>query len=98
MSEQVLKLVLEVVNEIGEDQDIPELANAKENVRLLGEHLDSMGTVFLITELEAKISDDLNIEVALADERAMSQKTSPFRSVITLTKYISQLLEEQKES
>ena len=91
----ILNLVLEVVHEIGADQESKELMEATEKTRLLGEHLDSLGIVFLVTELESKISDELEVHVALADERAMSQKTSPFRSVKTLTKYLQTLIDEQ---
>ena len=90
----IVELVLEVVKEVGEDQECQALIEATETTTLFGENLDSMGVVFLVTDLEAKLSDELNIEVTLADERAMSQKTSPFRSVKTLTKYIEMLVAE----
>lgn len=94
--EQVLNLVLETVKEIGEDQNNEALVNATEDTRLFGEHLDSMGIVFLVTDLESKISDEMAIDLTLADERAMSQKTSPFRSVKTLAKYAQNLIDEVK--
>lgn len=90
---KVLGLVLETVKEIGEDQCNEALINATEDTYLFGANLDSMGVVFLVTDLESKISDEMNIELALADERAMSQKTSPFRSVKTLAKYIQTLID-----
>jgi acyl carrier protein len=92
----ILNLVLEVVHEIGADQESKELMEATEKTRLLGEHLDSMGIVFLVTELESKISDELEVHVALADERAMSQKTSPFRSVKILATYVQSIIEEEQ--
>ena len=92
---KVLELVLEAVKEVGEDQGCDALIEATEETLLFGEHLDSMGTVFLITDLEQKISEDLGIDLVLADERAMSQKTSPFRSVKTLTNYVQTLIDEQ---
>jgi len=95
---KILTIVLDVLNEIGEDQEKDELLQATEDTRLFGDTLDSMGIVFLVTDLEARISDDFDIDLILADERAMSQKTSPFRSVKTLTKYISLLISEQQES
>ena len=94
--EQVLNLVLETVKEIGEDQENQALINATEDTRLFGENLDSMGIVFLVTDLESRISDELDVDLTLADERAMSQKTSPFRSVKTLAKYANTLIEEAK--
>lgn len=92
----VLNLVLETVKEIGEDQDNQALIDATEDTRLFGENLDSMGIVFLVTDLESRICDELAVDLTLADERAMSQKTSPFRSVKTLTNYVNSLIEEAK--
>ena len=91
-------LVIDAVKEIGEDQDSDSLKNPTNDTVLFGKNLDSMGIVFLVTELEERISDEFDIDVALADERAMSQKTSPFRSVKTLTKYVQTLITEAKES
>lgn len=94
--EKILNLVLETVKEIGEDQDNQALINATEETSLFGENLDSMGIVFLVTDLESRISDELEVDLTLADERAMSQKTSPFRSVKTLANYVNSLIEEAK--
>lgn len=91
----ILELILEIVKEMGEEQDCDELIEATENTRLFGRYLDSMGIVFLLSDLEQKISEDLGIDLVLADDRAMSQKTSPFRSVKTLTKYVQTLIDEQ---
>lgn len=95
MIDNITKLILEVVKEVGEDQEKEELTNATDDTLLFGENLDSMGIVFLVTDLESRISDELDVDLTLADERAMSQKTSPFRSVKTLTKYITMLISEQ---
>lgn len=92
----LLNMVLETVKEVGEDQENQALIEATEETMLFGEHLDSMGIVFLITDLEAKISEELDVDITLADERAMSQRTSPFRSVKTLIKYTQTLLDEAK--
>lgn len=92
----VHEFVMCVVKEFGEEQNNQALIDATEDTRLFGENLDSMGIVFLITELESRISDELDVDLTLADERAMSQKTSPFRSVKTLAKYANTLIEESK--
>ena len=92
---QVLDLVLEAVREIGVDQDNEALTNATGDTRLFGENLDSMGIVFLVTDLESMITDELGVDLTLADERAMSQKTSPFRSVKTLAAYAQALVDQE---
>lgn len=55
--------------------------------------LDSMGLVSAILDIEQRLADDYDIVLVLADERAMSQKNSPFRSVRSLTDYVCQRLE-----
>ena len=94
--EKVAQLVLRVVKEIGEDQEKSVLIKAGEDTRLFGENLDSLGIVFLVTDLESAISEEFGIDLTLADERAMSQKTSPFRTVKLLTKYVSLLISEHE--
>ena len=94
---KLLDIVTEAVQEIGRDQENEKLIQADETTLLFGENLDSMGIVFLIADLESKISETLDLQIVLADERAMSQKTSPFRSVKTLTKYIEILIREEEK-
>ena len=94
--DKYIDLVLSTLSEIGEDEDNSALIEAHTKTKLFGASgvLDSVGIVFLITELEEKISDEFVVDVTLANEKAMSQVTSPFRSVETLAKYIAQLIEE----
>lgn len=71
-------------------------APLSEDTRLIGREavLDSMGLVNLIIEVEQRLEDEHDVTVVLADERAMSQKNSPFRSVQTLADYICQVTAE----
>ena len=57
--------------------------------------LDSLGLVNLVVAVEQNIEDEFDVTITLADERAMSQQTSPFRTVGTLTDYIEMLLGEK---
>lgn len=93
--DKYIELIISTLNEMGEDDDNQELIDANSKTKLFGSNgaLDSIGVVFLITELEERISDEFDIDLTLADEKAMSQITSPFRNVETLAKYISQLIE-----
>jgi len=93
---ELIDLVIGVVKSVGEEQNIESLEAVTANTRLFGESLDSMGIVFLAIDLEAAISDEYDLDLTLADERAMSQKTSPFRTVNSLTKYVSLLISEQQ--
>jgi acyl carrier protein len=58
--------------------------------------LDSLGLVSLIVAVETAIEEELDVSITLADEKAMSQKNSPFKTIGTLADYIFLLLEEQK--
>jgi len=61
-------------------------------------NLDSLALVNLIVIIEQNIEDEFDVSIAIADERAMSQKHSPFRTVGTLADYIEILLKENKNS
>ena len=75
----------------------PEQKNIGEDTRLIGHEaiLDSLGLVSLVVEVEQHLADDLEVTLILADERAMSQKRSPFRSIGALADYVCELVTEQ---
>ena len=60
--------------------------------------LDSLGLVSLIIAIEQNIEDEFDECITIADERAMSQKRSPFRTIGTLADYIDMLLKEIQNS
>lgn len=96
MQERVENLIIESLKELNEELENEALNNPTKETKLYGIDgvLDSLALVTLITDLEEKISDKFDKEITLADEKAMSQRNSPFRSVESLTNYISKLLEE----
>lgn len=49
--------------------------------------LDSMALVSLIVALEQALASEHNANVSLADEHALSQRRSPYRTVGTLAAY-----------
>jgi acyl carrier protein len=66
----------------------PELTGESTYLIGSGSLLDSLGLVNLIVDLEQRLADEYGISITLADERAMSQKHSPFRTVGSLAEYI----------
>jgi acyl carrier protein len=62
--------------------------------RLLGSQsvLDSMHLVSLIITIERELEDAFGVALTLADERALSMKASPFRSIQSLADYIGILI------
>jgi acyl carrier protein len=54
--------------------------------------LDSLGLVNIIVAVEERI-EEFGGPIALADEKAMSQKHSPFATIGSLVDYVSKLVE-----
>ncbi len=54
--------------------------------------LDSLGLVSFIVSIEEEIEDKLGISIILADEKAMSRRTSPFSRVSYLVDYILEII------
>ena len=58
-----------------------------------GGPLDSMALVGLILELEEFLEDEYGKTITLADEKAMSKRTSPFSRVSSLIDHINEKIE-----
>jgi acyl carrier protein len=69
-----------------------EAVPVNEQTFLIGEGavLDSLGLVTAVLEIERRLADEHEVVMVLADERAMSRRNSPFRSVHALADYICQ--------
>ena len=93
---QIQKIVLNKLNHFINENDI-EIEDFNFETRLIGSNgiFDSMDLVSFIVELEEEIEDKLQVEIILADERAMSRTTSPFINSVTLSKYILELIENE---
>ena len=96
MTNKIEEVILNSLIELNEELENNPLGSPSKETQLYGGGgaLDSMALVSFITDLEQIISEKFDKDIILADERAMSQKTSPFRSVESLTRYIKKLLEE----
>ncbi|OJY26205.1 MAG: hypothetical protein BGO98_36695 [Myxococcales bacterium 68-20] len=97
--ERIVELIWEAVDALNEIQS-PEARLEKDlEAKLFGKggRIDSLGLVQLISEIETKLEDHFGVVVALADERAMSQTRSPFRTFATLADYASSLVMEAKK-
>jgi acyl carrier protein len=68
--------------------------------RLVGSQsvLGSMQLVSLIIAIEREVEDALGITLTLADERALSMKESPFRTIQSLASYIEVLISEKQNA
>ena len=94
-NEKVIQVIFDVVDDFNEQHPETELGRSGNTV-LFGKSgkLDSLGLVSFIVATEQRLEEVLGISLTLADERAMSQKNSPFRTIGTLAEYISKILNE----
>ena len=56
--------------------------------------LDSLGVVSLIVEIEQRVEAEHGVSVTLANDKAMSQRNSPFRTVGVLTDHLVTMIAE----
>ena len=90
---QAFALVLRRLAALGRELGKPALEQADGQTRLFGETaaLDSIGLVTLIADLEEDIRIATGKTITLADEKAMSRLTSPFRRVDLLAEYVVEI-------
>jgi acyl carrier protein len=94
--ENVLSLIVDSFIEIASEWDIQIEDPVKSDTKIWGgdSGLSSMNIVNLIIRIEENIADKFDRQITIADERAMSATNSPFRTVGTLSNYLSALLAE----
>jgi len=96
-TEKVIQAIFDAIDELNEQRPEGKQLEKSADTVLFGESgmLDSLGLVNLIVVVEQKLDEDFGVSVTLADEKAMSQKSSPFRSVKTLAEYAATLISEE---
>ncbi len=94
--EEILRIVYRAIDELN-PQIPPERRLEKSPETALfgtGGRFDSLGLVNLIVAIEQATEDEIGRSVVLADEKAMSQRSSPFRTVGALAAYVRPRPEE----
>ena len=76
------------------DEPVPELLDAETTIVGPSAILDSLGVVSLIVEIEQRLEQERGLAVTLASDRAMSQRSSPFRSIGVLADYLLEVINE----
>jgi D-alanine--poly(phosphoribitol) ligase subunit 2 len=89
---EIIIIIYNCIEEINQENGIK--ISKEIHTKLFGREseLDSLGLVDLIVRIEDSINDKYDVSISIADEKAMSQKHSPFRSIETLVDYILVLL------
>jgi acyl carrier protein len=94
-SEEVEVLVIESVRLLAEDFDLVALQQPSAESALYGNDgvLDSMALVNLLADVEDAVSEQFGAAIALADEKAMSARNSPFLTIKTLAQAVLERIE-----
>ena len=94
MREMIINTILDSINEYNDGLSKNDQISSDMDSSIYGEssNLDSMGLVSFIVGLELSIEDEFDQSISLADEKAMSQKSSPYQNINSLADYISKLL------
>ena len=94
---QVDEIISSVIERTNKRLPKTQQINMAKDTPLFGEDgvLDSLGLVRFIVAVEQGIQSKLGLSITLADDKAMSQKNSPFRSIGSLGDYVVILLREK---
>lgn len=92
VEEIVDKSIREIL--LSQDIDLQKINFKNDNIKLFGEQgvLDSIGLVSLILAIEENVRDELNLDILLANEKALSQKNSPFKDYKALSNYVASMV------
>jgi len=95
--EDAVDAILAALENLNEELDEDRRFEVRADMRLLGSDssIDSVGLVSVVMDVEALVEERHGVEIDLTNERAMSMKHSPFRTVDTLADYVSALAAEQ---
>jgi acyl carrier protein len=95
-----LNIVIASIQEVFAQTGMDAPAALTEETVLVGKDavLDSLGVVSLIVEVEQRVESDHNASVTLANDKAMSARNSPFRTVGVLTDHVVAMVAEVSAS
>ena len=91
--QKILEIIYDAVDELNEQMPKKKKIQKKPDTVFFGKKgsLDSLGLVNLIVSIESLIDENLGKTITIADEKAMSQNNSPFRSIDSLANYVCYL-------
>lgn len=93
---EIQGLIYQAIEELNITRDTAPIEKS-EKTALYGKEspLDSVDLVNLLIAIEELLEDEFEIEFTIANEKAMSLKNSPFKSVASLTDYLVAEMEQQ---
>lgn len=98
--ENVTRLIYGVIDDLNAQFPDESKLEKRSSFVLFGDSgsLDSLGLVSLIVAVEDKINEEYGFTISLADEKAMSQESSPFKTIGTLVEYLSVLINDHSSN
>lgn len=96
MKDKIFSLIEAGLTELNQELQYEELKQITPETVVFGggDGIDSLSLAFLVSQLEIAVDEEFEKQVILADEKAMSMHSSPYRSVASLTDFIMTRLEE----
>lgn len=90
---QILGIILDALKRVLKNQSksLPTLS-LETTLYGQGSDVDSLGLVQLLIDVEERVHSLYGIDVSSTDEKAMSQRNSPFRTVQSLANYLTDLV------
>ena len=97
---KIESLIISILKNLLTQNDVSMVEKITNTTSLIGPKslLDSLGLVTFLIDIEQQINQDYDLTLTLTNERALSQKNSPFRTIKSLTEYITLLVEEKSEN
>jgi acyl carrier protein len=89
--ERILRVILGAIEQLNHARVDGQKLAVSPDAEIFGgsSPLDSLGLVALVIDIEEALADQ-GLAVSLSDEKTMSQRNSPFRSVASLAEFIEQ--------
>lgn len=97
--EKILNCIYKALDEVNEQlSDDQQLEKTPETV-LLGNSgkLESIDLVNILVATEDYLEEEFSMPISITDEKAVSEKNSPFTTIETLSDFISDLLKENSD-
>ena len=99
-NKKILALITQIANEFNEQLEFKIDLERGGDAPLFGRDgvLDSLGLVSFVVAVEQAIESELGVTLTVADEKAMSQKHSPFRTIGALANYVEDLMKKVEDT
>jgi|TARA_Y100000310_G_scaffold182239_1_gene182317 acyl carrier protein len=97
--EKILGSIYQAVDEVNEQLSEDQQLEKSPDTVLLGEsgQLESIDLVNILVATEENVESTFGVPISITDERAVSEKNSPFKTIGTLCDFISNLLKENSD-